>query len=642
MKKLLLGISCSFIFFLIGCTSLYLTKTPSPTPETTGLLIPSLIKTPSATIFPTINPEAFSFVSMGNAPVEAANFTTKINQLASLNPNLIIFNGALEVSEGGDAEMNPMVTTIKNTGLLKQTFFARVNYDEILRGSAPLGKSNIATPPNIKGLPAGVIDFLALDSKSDYLNYSFIYGNSMFIGLDVPGDADFLVSDQLTFLDSRLTYAESKGLVHAFIFFHGPLACIESTNCDCTMRPDIRCTPSDLVTVLNRHPIVSATFHGGEHILAWTHIDRTKFAEGTTSFEELLTPPPGGLTDNAYLNPARTDYAYLDTGSSQGFATVSVTGPSFTVNFYKVGTGIPAWTTTFSKDSSVTAAIPVTSVRPLKYYLADRVLNNPDFATLAAWGINTAMVDFDVNGKSSDWNDIFIEAARHNINIVIWPSDWDNPRPDCSWEAPYPVSTNGDITRVKPLLDVASQYPNFIGIINGHEPLWTCTNMTFDEMAGLKDQLKAYALTKGRTIKIWTYIDSLYDESMLPASQIPRIMDVAVIWKHCAGDTTDRCAGSDSTLARIKDSRARLTELGLGGKVELVFLTQTFTSDSPYNVKFTLPQLENTSCEFLQTSALDGFGFYTWDAGWWPDLHSWPDLQPAMLYIRDHCAHRAP
>jgi hypothetical protein len=123
----------------------------------------------------------------------------------------------------------------------------------------------------------------------------------------------------------------------------------------------------------------------------------------------------------------------------------------------------------------------------------DRVRNNADFATLAAWGINTAIVDFNVNGKPTVWQAMFVEAAKYGINIVIWPSDWIDRRPMCDWAAPYPISTNGDITKVKPLLDVASQYPNFIGIINGHEFLWTCTNMTFDEMAGLKDQLKPRA-----------------------------------------------------------------------------------------------------------------------------------------------------
>jgi hypothetical protein len=342
------------------------------------------------------------------------------------------------------------------------------------------------------------------------------------------------------------------------------------------------------------------------------------------------------------MSPARTDYTYLDIGSSQGFAVISVKGISFSVNYQKVGTSTPIWTRTFTKGNPAVPDTSTTSVRPLKYYLADRVRKKADFATLAAWGINTAVVDFNVNGKVSGWQAVFTEAAKYGINIVIWPSDWIDPRPNCDWEAPFPISPNGDITKVKPLLDVASQYSNFIGIVNGHEYIWTCKNMTFDEMAGLKDQLKAYALSKGRNIKIWNYTDSLYDESMIPAIQISRIMDVAVIWKHCAGDTTERCAGKNSTLTRIKNSRARLTQLGLGGKVELVVIIQTFTSDSPYDRRFSLPQLEDFSCEILRNSIVDGFGYYTWDAGWWPDLHDWPDLQPAILFTHDNCFHADP
>jgi hypothetical protein len=88
---------------------------------------------------------------------------------------------------------------------------------------------------------------------------------------------------------------------------------------------------------------------------------------------------------------------------------------------------------------------------------------------------------------------------------VIWPSDFNDFRPDCDWRSPYPVSANGGITKVKPLLDVASRYSNFIGIIYGHESFWTCTNITFIEMAGLETQLKDYALSKGREIKTWNY-----------------------------------------------------------------------------------------------------------------------------------------
>jgi hypothetical protein len=277
-----------------------------------------------------------------------------------------------------------------------------------------------------------------------------------------------------------------------------------------------------------------------------------------------------------------------------------------------------------------------------KYYLADRVIDNSDFAILANWGINTAIVDFDVNGSSKDWKAVFTEAGKYGIGIVIWPSDWAHPRPNCNWEAPFPVSANGDITKIKPLLDVASTFPNFIGVVNGHESFWTCTNMTFDEMAGLKTQLKAYALSKGRDIKVWNYINSLYSTTgspSLPDNQISRIMDVAVTWLHCAGNAEGPCdTGKNSALAQINSDRARITKAGLTNQVDLVYIMQTFTDTSgsytsDYSKKFTLSQLETYSCEFVKTQALDGFGYYTWDAGWWPDLRQWTDLQPAIPYV---------
>jgi hypothetical protein len=197
------------------------------------------------------------------------------------------------------------------------------------------------------------------------------------------------------------------------------------------------------------------------------------------------------------------------------------------------------------------------------------------------------------------------------------------------------VSATGDITKVKRLLDIASQYSNFIGIVNAHESFWTC-DISFDEMAGLKDKLKAYALSKGRSIKVWNYIDNLYDKSMLPDNQIERIMDVAVTWQHCAGNVEGTCntASPTSALNMILNDRNRISSSG--AKVELVFLMQTFTTNG-YSKKFTLNQLQDYSCQFLDTSALDGFGFYTWHAGWWSDLHSWPELQPAIPYIYNSC-----
>ena len=278
----------------------------------------------------------------------------------------------------------------------------------------------------------------------------------------------------------------------------------------------------------------------------------------------------------------------------------------------------------------------------LKYYLVDRVKDNADFAILAGWGINTAVVQFDLNWSSETWNSIFQSALDSNINIVVWPTDFINKRKNCDSGSPFPVSSHGDIAKVEPLLDAAMQYPNFIGIVNAHEWMWASCPMTITEMAGLKTQLKAYMSTDRPDVKVWNYTDSLekgYASSALPDNQIANIMDVAVIWKHCAGDSKGTC---DNSLARIEKSRARLDSLGLENQVELVYLIQTFTASSPYDGMFNLIQLESYSCQFINTSALDGFGFYTWDAGWWPDLHSWTDLHPAIPYIHDYCLHMEP
>jgi uncharacterized repeat protein (TIGR02543 family) len=302
----------------------------------------------------------FTFASMGDAHASDF-FATTVNQVASLNPEFVIFNGDLE-NEGVDApEMDPMIADLKNAGLYDQTFLVRGNHDDMVSGSAALWESYFETAPNIKNLPAGVTDYVSIDSSSDYLTYSYIYGNSMFVGLDVPGDADLLTTEELDWLDSRLTYAESQNLTHAFIYFHGPMYCVEETHCTCPTRTDGDCTPSDLVTVINRHPIISAFLQGHEHVLGWTHMDNTRLSELTGSFEEFITSPAGGMNYASYVFPDRMDYYYNTGEETQGFATISVNGASFTYSIYRDGTSTPVWSRTFTKEVPVTLLPTVTT-----------------------------------------------------------------------------------------------------------------------------------------------------------------------------------------------------------------------------------------------------------------------------------------
>lgn len=118
-------------------------------------------------------------------------------------------------------------------------------------------------------------------------------------------------------------------------------------------------------------------------------------------------------------------------------------------------------------------------------------------------------------------------------------------------------------------------------------------------------------------------------------------MDVAVIWQHCAGGAESSCDSpndSYSALNKIKNDRKLLDEKGLSGAIDLVFLQDTFTAGGNYSAKFTLQELQDYSCEFLATGALDGFAYYTWDEGWYSgNLKKWTDLWPAVSYVKNTC-----
>ena len=289
----------------------------------------------------------FRFISWGDSQNEAANLTATAQQATSLNPSFTIFNGDFEQDGFRSNEMNPMVAALG--GLYPRTFFVRGNHDDHVSGSATLWQNYLASAK--RPLPAGITNYVPLNSTSTYLSYSFDYGNSRFIGVDVPGGQDLLTSAQVSFMDARLTDAEARGLAHAFLFFHSGEYCI-ANHCSCSAAADGGCTSASLVALLNKHPIVSATFHGHEHVLAWVHMSNARVPALTRSYEEFFTSPSGGVTNNPDLHPARVDYYYPSMSSSRGFASVDVNGSSFTVSFYKVGVSAPVYSRTFSRAST--------------------------------------------------------------------------------------------------------------------------------------------------------------------------------------------------------------------------------------------------------------------------------------------------
>jgi hypothetical protein len=183
--------------------------------------------------------------------------------------------------------------------------------------------------------------------------------------------------------------------------------------------------------------------------------------------------------------------------------------------------------------------------------------------------------------------------------------------------------------------DIIGGYESFIGIFNAHEPFHSC-RMTITEMASIRTKLKDYVRNRhSREIKVWNLIDNI--TSSISDQDINRIMDVAVTWQYCIADSEATCEQSRNS---ILNDRARINNAGLDETVELVHLFQTFAiPGSRYSRMPTAEEMYNWGCDFLQTDALDGLSWYTWDASWYPeDLGDRPDLWPTMSRIYNECA----
>jgi parallel beta-helix repeat protein len=360
----------------------------------------------------TPRPTAFMFGSFGDSHNQIyfgdnPDIPGTAEQLASLNPALVLGIGDVEDNGFSTTEMNQFVGVLKAKNLFNKTFLVRGNHDDKIDGSAAGWESYLETFPNIPTRPAYVVNKVSLNSSSDNLVYSFDYGNSIFIGLDVAGDiggaggSQLLTDEQISFLDARLTYAENAGLTHAFIYFHGPAYCVEQTHCTSSARDDSSSTPPALMDVINNHPIVSATFHGHEHVLAWTHMDNTRDSELTRSYEQFVTSPAGASSYDDLIYPDRVDAYATMADDDQGFATISVNGLSFTVNFYKNGFTSPEllWSHTFSKvnnpptisDITDKTTVEDTATSAIPFTVGDVELN-PAYLAVTASSSDTTLI----------------------------------------------------------------------------------------------------------------------------------------------------------------------------------------------------------------------------------------------------------
>jgi len=259
---------------------------------------------------------SFNFISWSDTELSLTTFAQLSNQALALQPELTIYNGDAEA--GTLSQWQTALNGNNNNGMSNKTFVVRGN------GNSGIGVAAWQSFFEFSSVASaiGATNYTALTPD---IAYSFDYGNSRFIGIDVPGCISGPVSaDQNTWINARLTDAESRGLTHAFLFFHQPIYAVNQHPC---------AIPGNLITTFNNHPIVTATFHGHEHVKAIVQFGpgapvANRIPGVVNKWYEFVTAPAGGGSYNC--TAGASDYCER----YEGFANITVSGRNVTVNFY--------------------------------------------------------------------------------------------------------------------------------------------------------------------------------------------------------------------------------------------------------------------------------------------------------------------
>jgi len=273
---------------------------------------------------PTPEP-AFKFVAWGDTKSGVNILEAESKSIAIKNPDFTLYTG--DVCDKGPDQacfivhknaINGDLTGTTSNGLFSKTFAVRGNHDS--DGgfwSSVFNFSDVA-------VRIGATNYNELTND---MTYSFDYGNSHFVGIDIPGDVDIMTPTQINWLDQDLRAAENRGLKHAFLFWHGPIYSVDGHPAT---------PPSYLITVLNKHPIVSAAFFGHEHVVEYTHLDSNIVPSLSCSFEQVITG--GGGAPLYSLSSGKVVDYYLDQSQGRityGYTMIGVSGNDFSISFYK-------------------------------------------------------------------------------------------------------------------------------------------------------------------------------------------------------------------------------------------------------------------------------------------------------------------
>lgn len=297
---------------------------------------------------------SFRFVGWADTKSATEDLSTLSDQAVQLNPDFTIYPGDLESSgftssgmAGWKEAMNGQLTgDSAPNGMFGIVFPTRGNHDDSNTSGWQTYWDMAATADRV-----GANNFKNMPGEED-LTYSFDFSNSHFIGVDVTGDASKISSAQVNWVDIDLSAAEDRGLTHAFIYFHGPVYCVDG-HCGCSERAcALDSSIEAFVSMLNNHPIVTATLHGHEHTYAYTYIDETRIPpdggfEGVTHpFHEFVIGDAGAGPSTC--KPNRCDFNM----NKHGFTVFDVSGNQVTVSWYEIGSMTPYEVRSFTKDGS--------------------------------------------------------------------------------------------------------------------------------------------------------------------------------------------------------------------------------------------------------------------------------------------------
>jgi hypothetical protein len=275
---------------------------------------------------------AFTIGFFSDSHQDYSHLTSLSTDMATYNPGMVIAAGDLMTdTQIGTSWKNAMNGgSTPGNGLFNKTLAVKGNHDMVGSWSSFF---NFSTVAGTIGATNYTTHTGTTGCGSDSCNgYSFDYQNIHFVGIIGPTmGIDTMPDDLVTWLDSDLTSAEGRGLAHAILFWHPPVYW--------TVTDHAANSSAHLLNVLNAHPIIATNMHGHEHNEQYVRMDNShSFTSGriTGTIWSLMS---GEADDELYaFNAARilsTDWAAgSGTGGWNGFATVTVKGNNFTVNYY--------------------------------------------------------------------------------------------------------------------------------------------------------------------------------------------------------------------------------------------------------------------------------------------------------------------